>query len=66
MKVDLKDNVWSCSVGGITVYSPTGKVIGFIPIVEPTNMAFGGSGKQTTLYITASDKVYQLVLPDYN
>lgn len=75
MRLDNKGNLWvaagiSVKRGpgesldvppGIYVISPAGKLLGRIPIPENliTNLAFGGSDRQT-LYVTAGKTVYRV------
>lgn len=45
---------------GISVYSPTGEELAYLPTPErPTNVAFGRGPAATTLYITAGGSVYR-------
>jgi gluconolactonase len=45
---------------GVSVFSPDGKPLAFIPVPEsPTNVEFGGPGR-TTLYITAGKSLYRV------
>jgi gluconolactonase len=45
---------------GIVVFSPNGKIIGFIPTPEtPANCEFGGSDR-STLYISAGTGLYRI------
>ncbi len=46
--------------GGVYVFSPEGKPLGFIPVPEsPTNVEFGGPDRKT-LYITAGKSLYRV------
>ena len=49
---------------GISVRSPEGKELAFIPTAPdlPTNVAFGRSEEHTTLYITAGKSLYKINL----
>ena len=58
LKVDVKGNLWTSAPGGVSVYAPTGELLGSIPVPEvTTNVAFGGKDGKT-LYITAQRSVY--------
>lgn len=58
MTIDRKGNIYLTGKG-VTVFDPTGKRIGNIPIAEPwtANVCFGGRHRKT-LFITASKSVY--------
>ena len=60
MTLDEKGNLYVTGKG-VTVFDPTGKQIGHIPIAEPwtANVCFGGK-KGKTLFVTASTAVYIL------
>jgi gluconolactonase len=46
--------------GGVTVFTPDGKPLAFIPVPEsPTNVEFGGPDRKT-LYITAGKGLYRI------
>jgi gluconolactonase len=46
---------------GISVYSPSGEELAYLPTPElPTNVGFGRGGEATTLYITAGGSVYRI------
>ncbi|MFO0876620.1 MAG: SMP-30/gluconolactonase/LRE family protein [Gemmataceae bacterium] len=48
--------------GGVTIFSPEGKKLGFIPTPEaPSNCIFGGK-ERSTLYITAGKSLYRIDL----
>jgi gluconolactonase len=52
MKVDKDGNLWATGPGGIFIFTPQGKHIGWIRTGEATaNCAWGDDG--STLYITA-------------
>ena len=61
MTLDAKGNVYLTGHGGITICSPQGKKIGYIPINEPstTNLCFSGKNRKV-LFITARTAVYTL------
>lgn len=62
MKVDADGNLYSTGPGGIWIYTPDGELLDRISVPEgPTNLAFGGPGRQT-LYITAQSNVYRIPL----
>ena len=60
MTLDEKGNLYLTGKG-VTVFDPSGKQIGHIPIDEPwtANVCFGGKNGKT-LFITASKSVYAL------
>lgn len=64
MCVDTKGNIFatagSGAKGGIYVFSPTGKILDFLPTPEdPSNCTFGGKDSNT-LYITAGKSLYRV------
>jgi len=62
MKVDVDGNLYTTGPGGIWIYTPAGKLLDRISVpAGPTNLAFGGSERQT-LYVTAQSKVYRIPL----
>ncbi|MCU0541625.1 MAG: SMP-30/gluconolactonase/LRE family protein [Oscillatoriaceae cyanobacterium Prado104] len=62
LKVDVAGNVYSTGAGGVWILSPSGKVLGKIPVPEmATNLAWGDKDYQT-LYITASKSLYRIRL----
>ncbi len=62
MKVDQKDRLYTTTGEGIVVYLPNGKRLGAIKVPEhPANCAFGGE-QNKTLYITARNGLYKVVL----
>ena len=59
-RVDAEGNLWSSSLSGIQVFTPTGERLGEIPVPEKVaNCAFGGVDG-TTLYICASTGIYRI------
>ena len=60
MTLDAKGNLYLTGKG-ITVFDPSGKQIGHIPVDEPwtANVCFGGKNGKT-LFITASKSVYTI------
>ena len=58
MTIDSKGNIYLTGKG-VTIFDPTGREVGRIPIDEPwtANVCFGGRN-QRTLFITASKSVY--------
>lgn len=60
MTLDSKGNLYLTGKG-VTVFDPSGKQVGHIPIDEPwtANICFGGRDRKT-LFITASTAVYTL------
>ena len=62
MKVDTDGRLYVTSVGGTWVFDKSGKHVGTIVTPEqPANCAFGGEGHRT-LFITARQSVYRVVL----
>ena len=62
MKVDNKGNVYCTGSGGVWIFSPTGKLLNKISVPEKaTNLAWGNQNYQT-LYITAGNSVYRILL----
>lgn len=75
MRLDMKGNLWIAAgisrprtsnesadiPTGVYVISPTGKLLGRIPIAEDviTNLAFGGPEKKT-LYVTAGKTLFKI------
>jgi gluconolactonase len=60
LKVDAKGNLWTSAPGGVSVYTPSGELLGSIPVPEvTTNVAFGGKDGKT-LFITAQKSVYAI------
>ncbi len=47
---------------GITVYSPEGKELAYIPTEIPTNVGFGRGADSNLLYITAGKSLYRIRL----
>lgn len=71
MVIDCAGNVYFSCCGSVRIYSPQGKLLGTIPIVDavlpdPTNLAFGGPDRKT-LYITGSSvlRAIDLNVPGY-
>jgi len=66
MCIDVKGNIYATAgtgkTAGVSIFSPEGKKIGFIPTPEtPTNCVFGGKERKT-LYITAGRSLYRIDL----
>src|SRR5262245_26889100 len=64
MSVDEKGRIWATAgrdkTGGVYVFSPEGKKLGFIAIPEtPTNCVFAGKDR-STLYVTAGKSLYRI------
>jgi gluconolactonase len=64
MVVDAKGNLYAAAgdgdTGGVYVFSPEGKRLGFIPTPEtPSNCAFGDKDRKT-LYMTAGKSLYRI------
>jgi len=62
MTLDAQGNLYLTG-RGVTVYDPTGKKLGIIPVPSRWvgNVAFGGKDRRT-LFITASESVYTLAM----
>jgi gluconolactonase len=62
MTLDRKGNLYLTG-RGVTIFNPSGKQIGNIPIAEPwtANVTFGGKNRKS-LFITASKSVYTLAM----
>ncbi len=59
-RVDVNGNLWSSSATGVVVYSPTGELLGSIPVPEKVaNLCFGGEDG-TELFIVASTSLYSI------
>jgi putative heme-binding domain-containing protein len=66
MAIDVRGNLYAAAgqgkTGGVYVFTPEGKRVGFLPTPEtPTNCAFGGRDRKT-LYVTAGRSLYQVHL----
>jgi gluconolactonase len=66
MCVDADGNVYGAAgqgkTGGVYVFSPDGKMLGFLPTPEtPTNCVFGGKDRKM-LYVTAGKSLYRVHL----
>ena len=66
MVVDAKGNIFAAAgdgkAGGVYVFSPEGKQLGFLQTPEtPTNCVFGGDDRRM-LYITAGRSLYRIHL----
>ncbi len=62
MKVDVQGNVYSTGPGGVSVFSPSGDLLGIIEAPEvPANLAWGDRDYKT-LYITARNSLYRIRL----
>jgi gluconolactonase len=66
MSIDTRGNLYAAAgkdrTGGIYVFSPEGKKLGFLLVPElPTNCVFGGKDRKT-LYITAGKSLYRVRL----
>lgn len=64
MAIDVKGNIWATAgkdkTAGVTVFSPDGKKLAFLPTPElPTNCVFGGD-KRNILYVTAGRSLYRI------
>jgi gluconolactonase len=64
MSIDTKGRIWATAgkgkTGGVYVFTPEGKKLGFIPTPEdPTNCVFGGKDRKT-LYVTAGKSLYRI------
>lgn len=66
MCVDVKGNIYATAgqgkTAGVSVFTPAGKRIGFVPTPEaPTNCVFGGADRKM-LYVTAGRSLYRVHL----
>ncbi|WP_114855447.1 SMP-30/gluconolactonase/LRE family protein [Brachybacterium sp. YJGR34] len=60
IRVDARGNIWSSSLSGVQVFSPTGERLLDLPVPERTaNLCFGGEDGRT-LYIVASSSLYRI------
>lgn len=62
MTLDSKGNIYLTGKG-VTIFDPSGKQVGHIPIAEPwtANVCFGGKDGKT-LFVTASKSVYTVAM----
>ena len=59
-RVDTAGNLWSSSLTGIQIFTPTGEKLGEIAVPEKVgNCCFGGADGRT-LYICASSSIYRI------
>lgn len=59
-RVDVDGNLWTSTATGVVVYSPTGVILGTIPVPEKVaNLCFGGVDG-TELFIVASTSLYSI------
>jgi len=66
MCIDVKGNLYATAgkdkTGGVYIFTPEGKKIGFLPTPEtPTNCVFGNADHKT-LYVTAGKSLYRVKL----
>jgi gluconolactonase len=66
MCIDIKGNIYATAgskkTAGVTIFSPDGKKLDFIPTPEdPSNCVFGGDDRRM-LYITAGRSLYRIHL----
>ena len=66
MCIDIKGNIYATAgrgkTAGVTIFSPDGKKLGFVPTPEdPSNCVFGGADRKM-LYITAGRSLYRVQL----
>jgi gluconolactonase len=64
MSIDVNGDLFATAgqgkTGGVYIFTPTGKRIGFIPTPEtPTNCVFGGADRKM-LYVTAGRSLYRI------
>jgi gluconolactonase len=63
LTVDEKGNLYITSALGLQVYSPEGKFLGTLKLLEqPANVTFGGKDLKT-LYVTARTSLYTIEAP---
>ena len=61
MKVDVHGNIFAAGQGGILVFSPQGKLLGYFSMGAPTaNCGWGEDG--STLFITSNHNLYRIKL----
>jgi gluconolactonase len=59
MTVDTKGNVWASIPGGVAIFTPEGKQLGYIPVGDLTaNVEFGEDG--STLFVCANHRVLKI------
>lgn len=59
LKVDREGNLWAAGPGGVYIFAPDGKLLGFLELGHPTgNLAWGEDG--STLFIAGDSSVYRL------
>jgi len=66
MSIDVKGNIYAMAgqgkTGGVHVFDPEGKRLGFVPVPEaPSNCVFGGKDRKM-LYVTAGRSLYRVHL----
>jgi gluconolactonase len=62
MRVDWRGNLYCAGSGGVQIYAPSGKHLGWIPFPEvPSNLAWGDADGKT-LYVTARTGLYRIRL----
>jgi gluconolactonase len=66
MSIDVKGNIYATAgqgkTAGVSIFSPSGKKVGFIPTPEdPSNCVFGGRDRKM-LYVTAGRSLYRIHL----
>ncbi len=66
MAIDVSGNLFATAgqgkTGGVWIFTPAGKKIGFVPTPEtPTNCVFGGADRKM-LYVTAGRSLYRVHL----
>ena len=61
-RLDTEGNLWSSAGAGVNCYSPSGDLLGRIPLPEGvSNVTFGGP-KRNRLFITATTSLYAVYL----
>jgi len=62
MKVDAKGNIFCTGPGGIQIFTPQGRYVGVIVMIQAiSNFCFGDSDRKT-LYITTGQALYRIRL----
>jgi gluconolactonase len=62
LAVDSQGRIYCAAIGGVQVFSPTGELLGTIPVsLQPQNIAFAGADKKT-LYIVGRGSAFKVRL----
>ena len=60
MKIDSQGNLYTCGPGGIHIFDPDAKPLGFIPVPQKTANFNWGGDDLCDLFITAQDSIYKI------